>query len=376
MNFKTSLIINCLLACQAFAGYIPDLKKRYGGCMGTCGQPLHVTGEIGDWTGTSSSSTPSTTPTTASCVTEADGNCYSYWKCILSSSVVGRVKISSGHVATDASQRCSEWVPVCGNTAGGCSAAWDSSNSAKISADTYDPHGNLMYLNDADIDKIVNFLVADVNSGSSGAAYTATAGDLNGKLLPLSYWVTAEYFGDFICKSKDDKGNPYDCTVQNTFNTSTYEVDLTGPGASLQVERVNMKHGINVYDSACWQIGMAVMGAKGNRTDLMPFAENINHMLKASHYGDSNKPVVNQARALTRADGKFMYNSVAINGSIPGLGAENAFAFRMWPRTWYSTDVFAGTAYQNYIQPSNFPTDPASDAKPYMTTYYDFKPIT
>ncbi len=39
--------------------------------------------------------------------------------------------------------------------------------------------------------------------------------------------------------------------------------DPSSPGKDLQVERVNVYNGTDIYDAACWQIALAVCGKAG-----------------------------------------------------------------------------------------------------------------
>lgn len=50
-----------------------------------------------------------------------------------------------------------------------------------------------------------------------GALYRATAGDLNGKDLPLSYFDSANYWGDYVCHIKGNQ-----CAVKDIYNSSNY----------------------------------------------------------------------------------------------------------------------------------------------------------
>lgn len=52
-------------------------------------------------------------------------------------------------------------------------------------------------LNYGDMQAIVNFLTANVDNGA-GVSYIATAGELKGKVLPLSYYNTAAYWGEYV----------------------------------------------------------------------------------------------------------------------------------------------------------------------------------
>ena len=107
--------------------------------------------------------------------------------------------------------------------------------------------------NSAEITQIKDsfiYLISDRSSG--GALYVGTAGDLNGLSLPLSYVDTPSYWGYYVCTSLQNN-----CYVTDTYHTNDYTLTPdSSPGGKLQVERVNVHNGTDIYDAATWQIGV------------------------------------------------------------------------------------------------------------------------
>lgn len=233
------------------------------------------------------------------------------------------------------------------------------------------------FLDTQTLNKVLNFLVADINvNGSSGCAYTATSGVLAGKLLPLSFWTAPEYFGDFVCKyGATAGGEPPNCHVRDIYDPETYGVGPEkGLAGDMQLERTNIHGGINIYDASVWQISMALAGVKLGREDLLDHSRNVDLMLKAGHLGDG-EVAPNSWRAVTKADGTFTYNGVSINAT-EGFEATQAYAYRMWPRQWLTKDPFYGTRFESYITPVNFPVTPGTKYERGRLSWQDYKPIT
>ena len=223
-----------------------------------------------------------------------------------------------------------------------------------------------------DMSKIISFMTSDINTGTSGVAYTATAGDLKGKLLPLGFWTGNRYFGEYLCKNGiTSDGSPANCNVVDVFNAQTSEVfpqESTDPGVKvageLQIERLNIVHGLNIYDGSCWQLTMALLGSKLQRPDLLAYSDNIDLMLKLGYSGDDsgNPPVVNTERS-----------NKPLNGQT--LSPESSFFYRYWPRKWLSKDPLMD-GYDQFISVSdNFPKDSAEYQRG-VVSWADFKPIT
>jgi hypothetical protein len=51
---------------------------------------------------------------------------------------------------------------------------------------------------DSDLESSYRFLISDRDT-ADGILYTATAGKLQGRRLPLSFADSAEYWGEYVC---------------------------------------------------------------------------------------------------------------------------------------------------------------------------------
>lgn len=221
-----------------------------------------------------------------------------------------------------------------------------------------------------DIKRSINFLTATTDN--SGINYIGSIGDLRDLLLPLSFHATADYWGKYVCNLP---GN--NCTVQDIYNPNDYTLtpDFKNYqlGGDLQTERVDVANGSDIYDTATWQIALALAGNAGltapGGKSLFEILESHNKIL---YYGyDGNSPVVQNGanRGTTKGDGTFTYNGTSITNP------KNAYFFRMITRSWLSTDPFMDTDYKKFLLPAvGIPNNP--DYKTGKMTWLDWKPIT
>lgn len=221
---------------------------------------------------------------------------------------------------------------------------------------------------DQDVRKMISFMTDPVKK--SGASYVGTAGSLKNCILPLSYYSTADYWGKYVGGLP---GN--NCTVVDVYNPNDYTLTPSpqSPGVDLQVERVNVYNGIDIYDGGTWQIGLALAakaGVKGPKgASLFSIANNQNQLLLLGYDGNaSNIPAMGANRATSHDDGTFTYNGKMI------LQPSQAYYFRMVPRNWLSTDPFKDTKYAHYVTATGLPPNP--DYQVGKITWMDWKPIT
>lgn len=221
---------------------------------------------------------------------------------------------------------------------------------------------------DSDLESSYRFLISDRDT-ADGILYTATAGKLQGRRLPLSFAGSAEYWGAYVCRLP---GNS--CTVTDIYNSQTYSLTPQKlPAGDLQTERLNTHNGINIYDGAIWQIAV-MLGQVVNRFSLPDNQEayalvsNQNYLLKEGHNGNSSHVIGSENRAVT-AGKLFVYNQQIITDP------KQAYAFRMLPRNWLSSDPFTGTSYADHIKTADLPTQ-NPDYQPGKVTWTDWKPIT
>ncbi len=223
--------------------------------------------------------------------------------------------------------------------------------------------------NEQEAQEIINFLVSPSDQG--GPAYVGIAGALNQKILPMSYYSTPDYWGAYIAQIP---GN--NCTVKDVYNEQDYTLTpaYDSPGADLQVERVNVYNGTDIYDAAVWQIALALAahhglaGPKGE--SLFEIANNQTLFLHLGYDGKATPPLktgVNRALSQS-ANGLFSYNGQSITNP------NQAYFFRMVTNNWLSLDPFKGTSYESYLSADELPPNPAYQIG--KITWMDWKPIT
>jgi hypothetical protein len=220
----------------------------------------------------------------------------------------------------------------------------------------------------SDVEDTYQFLVSGRNSGK-GALYRATAGDLSGALLPLSFYDSSAYWGLYVCV-----GEKFPCVVTDIYDSTSFTLkpDM-GVAGDLQTERVNVHNGTNIYDAATWQIAVVlgdVLNKFRNQTKQSGWqlAESQNKLLSLGYNGNAKKLVPHAIRADTRG-GIFAYNGRTV--ALGPLG----YAFRMIPRDWLSTDPLSGSMFDAWITAKELPPVGA-DYRRGKVTWADWKPVT
>lgn len=223
-----------------------------------------------------------------------------------------------------------------------------------------------------------------------GFLYAAKGGYSASTMLPLSYWTSIDYFGDYAPKVASD------LTVTDTFSSTSWQVTPSGTGADLQIERINTSNGTDIYDSACYQIALALANKNGIPTSSNYSTLNSNHVtwLTNGYDGnDTNQGSNGHNRAVT-TQGMFYYGG---NAQVPNQGtaiptsiasqptpnSTNSYLFRMIPQKWCALDPFfspsakapdSAKTYQKYVTDVKLPV---GSAYPKGTvTWLDWKPIT
>lgn len=216
-----------------------------------------------------------------------------------------------------------------------------------------------------DIEGAFAFLVSGRDQG--GILYTATAGKLKGRQLPLSFVDSADYWGLHVCTGTD-------CAVVDEYDPQAFTLrPRPGLGGELQTERVNTHNGANIYDAATWQIAL-MLGQTRNHLPLpsgqdgYALVTNQNLLLQQGHFGDSPYPTAREIRGVS-SGAVFIYNHEPVND------ASRAFVFRMLPRRWLAEDPFIGTAYARYLTIKGLPPF-NTDYRAGTLSWTDWKPIT
>jgi len=140
---------------------------------------------------------------------------------------------------------------------------------------------------------------------SPGAGWRAVhrhRGSLACLRLPLSYVDSADYWGDYVCRLPG-----HDCAVLDVYDDSAYTLmPPRGAAGELQVERVNVHNGANIYDAATWQIavmlGSVVARLPGpTPAEAWALASAQNALLAAGHDADAPHFAPGSNRATRRA---------------------------------------------------------------------------
>ena len=199
------------------------------------------------------------------------------------------------------------------------------------------------------------FLVSE-RAGAGGVLQAPAAGVLKNSRLPLSFVDDAGYWGEYVCALA---GNS--CAVTDVYNPVDYSLNpLPGTAAALQIERVDVHNGTNIYDAATWQIAV-VLGALDN-PDAYALASDENRLLSQGYAGKS------ELRATTRGPA-FLYNGVKITDP------RAAFAYRMLAATWLNTDPLMGTRFAALVSAKALPAG-NPDYRAGMISWSDWKPVT
>ncbi|MET0377721.1 MAG: hypothetical protein ABW049_01925 [Spongiibacteraceae bacterium] len=219
----------------------------------------------------------------------------------------------------------------------------------------------------ADLKASYGFLVGAREQG--GALYAATASELRGRRLPLSFVDSAAYWGEHVCQ-----GSAAVCGITDFYDVQSYTLrpDKNVAG-DLQTERVNIHNGVNIYDGATWQIavmvgrvrnGFAIPGGE----DAYALVSNQNRLLQLGYSGDAKPAVPHQYRALTHAN-TFRYNGTIVEDPA------RAFVFRTLPRAWLSVDPLLDSLYDDWIKATGLPLTNSAYQRGKIS-WTDWKPIS
>jgi len=218
-----------------------------------------------------------------------------------------------------------------------------------------------------------------------GVAYKGSVGALNGLILPLTYYDSADYW-DYVCQSSDIPGVPNDCHVIDYYHPDNYTLVPNsdpksrprGGPANLQTERIDVREGTSIYDAAVWQVALAVAGKEGLSLpgiDFFKVAENQNTLLQVGYDGNADGPIEHQNRATTHFDWKLNREIFSHNGQSITT-PKNAYFFRYITRNWLSTDPFLGTPYLDKYVQAEIPSGIGPRYIRGNCTWQDWKPIT
>lgn len=208
---------------------------------------------------------------------------------------------------------------------------------------------------DNDIQQIVAFLTHSVVFQGDGKYFTVPGP------LPLSYYSTPDYWGDYVCEVWAGK-NGQNCTVydQDSTDPNNYYRNGEGsPGGDLQLERVDATIGTDIYDAACWQIALALVA---------------NRQLSGADPANLFALVANSTKRLDPATPNIRGNTsnFQYGYQYPISDAKEAFALRLVGNDFWAKDPFwENPKYGHYVS-----FDPKITQFVGSVTWPDWKPIT
>lgn|GEM_PF-649068 len=238
-----------------------------------------------------------------------------------------------------------------------------------------------------EVKKIIRFLTSDVEStgpefSNPGVTYIGTAGQLKGKKLPLSFYCTNEYWQNYVLKLPLEESRSVDIYNPKD-NTLT---PMPGSRGQLQVERINIHSGCNIYDAATWQIALALAGDDGVRgaanDDLFSLANNQNKLLKLGHDGNDTGDCDQQGevhldgnRGVTvrEPEVRLLYNGCEVNNP------KEAYFFRQVPTSFKTEDPLPSSVDIKDTDGKRIPIQDLPDSGTYpkiCISWTDWKPIT
>jgi hypothetical protein len=217
-----------------------------------------------------------------------------------------------------------------------------------------------------DLDASYQFLVTH-RSTHGGALHALPEGPLQGVALPLSFYDSDRYWGSYVCALPGAN-----CAVTDDYDPHDYSVKPRNeePAASLQVERVNVHNGTNIYDAATWQIAV-MLGSVVNRfrhstdADAYHLAAGQNRLLTPVR----DAPNAVAGMRATTANKQFNYNGIEVIDPIA------AYAFRMTASTWLVDDPLRGSSHGSWISAAGLPAN-NPQYQIGRVTWSDWKPIT
>lgn len=235
----------------------------------------------------------------------------------------------------------------------GCGSDAGSSDDNKNSSDSIG--SNPDFQSEEDVRKQVEFLTGDILLRDGTEEFQSGKGK-----TPLSYASTnMSYWTDYVCGSAD-------CAVTDIIRDNPFSVLGADPDAQatqLQVERVLLHQGGNIYDAATWQIALA-LGAKQQVVDAAAAEELVNNQTLRLR-----RMAAKAAAPDAGGFGGFTYGPKKV--AIPNL--QYAYGSRMLGPTFMPPDPFKGTKAEGLV---TTPQPIIADGKDKHITWTDFKPIT
>ncbi|WP_020405514.1 thrombospondin type 3 repeat-containing protein [Hahella ganghwensis] len=217
-------------------------------------------------------------------------------------------------------------------------------------------HLNTDFQTQEDLQKQANFLVGDNLLRQGEQKYWTSSGK-----YPLSYASTnIDYWIDHVCGSADCTVNDI---IRTTPNFSVIGSDLNALSTKLQIERVIVHTGTDIYDAGVWQIAVAIASRKG-LVETTVASDLINRQIDRLRKKVSRAPAPD-----AQGNGGFTYGHTL--AQIPN--PQYAYNLRMLGRNFFAPDPFRGTWAANLI---TSPGEIIAQGLDKHITWTDWKPIT
>jgi hypothetical protein len=173
------------------------------------------------------------------------------------------------------------------------------------------------------------------------------AGVLQERGVPYSFIDSEQYWGEYVCSQPATV-----CAVADYYDPADYGLKpRAGAAGDLQIERVNVHNGTNIYDAATWQIAV-MLGAAINHYP---------HLVRAEAY-------VPEKRATTEGE-HFIYNGAVVRQP------QAAYAFRMLSPAWLVEDPLAQSRYSSLVTVTGLPLG-RPEYRRGVLSWSDWKPVT
>ena len=219
-----------------------------------------------------------------------------------------------------------------------------------------------------DLGATYDFLVSD-RLTKGGALYFPAAYRRQGIVVPFSFQDSERYWGQYVCAFPDRK-----CAVTDLYDPADYSLKPDkGDAGVLQIERVNVHNGTNIYDAAVWQIAV-VLGSVVNRfvnsidADAYHLAIHQNSVLADAEGRAALASTPLGKRAITSGD-LYRYNDHVVQNP------KSAYSFRMAAPTWLADDPLMDSRYASLVTAGEMPRD-NPQYKRGRIAWTDWKPVT
>ena len=157
--------------------------------------------------------------------------------------------------------------------------------------------------------------------------------------FPRSYVDSTTYWAEDVCHWP-----ARDCAVDDRYDLARHTLlALPSQAGALQAERIAVRHGSNLYDTALWQLALVLAGRSDGaaRTSAWQRATAVQRALRASE----------------------------------ALRAPGGYAWRMIAPAWLLDDPLGGPPWQSLVTASALPVPPG-DYRAGRVTWNDWQPVT